>query len=255
MPAAVRTWPIALLAVFAAALAGCASVGESTGKQLTTSLQSMEYYPQLVKGYQNTYPSRRVLVLVSIDAREFRDPTAAVHSPDNGNPAIGVVLNADGSIAQRLYSAPFLTLVQKAIERSAEESGMVALESTDNTYSGARKKGEDYVLESRILRCWVKKQRGTRGRQGPTWRTTTEFEIDARLYKPPFHVAYWQGRSAAEYSDPPMDHTHGPADDDAAIYDEPGQVLSIALTRAVAGIFDRDDLRTLITQDRMVRRR
>jgi hypothetical protein len=45
----------------------------------------------------------------------------------------------------------------------------------------------------------------------------------------------------------------GSADDDSAIYDEPGQVMSVALTRAVAGIFDRDDLRTLITQDRMVR--
>jgi len=68
------------------------------------------------------------------------------------------------ALAQRLYSAPFLTLVQKAIERSAEESGMVALESTDSTYSGARKKGEDYVLESRVVRCWVKKQRGPNAR-------------------------------------------------------------------------------------------
>lgn len=255
VPAALRIWPIALLAAFAAAFAGCTSVGESTRKQPTTSLQSLEYYPQLVKGYQNTYPSRRVLVLASIDAREFRDPTAAIHAADQGNPAIGVLLNADGAIEQRLYSAPFLTLVQKAIERSAEEAGMVAIESTDSTYSGARKKDEDYVLESRIVRCWVKKQRGPNKGQGPTWRTTAEFVIDAMLYKPPFQVAYWQGRSAAEYSDPPLDHTRGASDDETAIYDEPGQVMSIALTRAVAGIFDRDDLRTLITQDRMVRRR
>jgi hypothetical protein len=89
---------------------GCStSVSEGTAQQPAASLQSLEYYSQLVKGYQNSYPPRRVLVLASVDAREFTDPTAAVHAPDQGNPAIGVVLDADGSVTQRLYSLPFLT--------------------------------------------------------------------------------------------------------------------------------------------------
>ena len=131
---------------------------------------------------------------------------------------------------------------------------MVALDSSESSYRGVRKKGEDYVLENRVVRCWVKKRRDRGdGRHGSSWRTTAEFAIDATLYKPPFRVAYWQGHSTAQFSDPPLNRAIGSADDDSAIYDEPGQVMSVALTRAVAGIFDRDDLRTLITQDRMVR--
>ena len=240
-----------------AALWGCStSSSDISGFPQVASVQSLEYYPQLVKGYQNSYPPRRVLVLASVDAREFPDPTASVHTPDQGNPAIGVVLDPDGSITQRLYSAPFLSMVQKAIEQSTEEAGMVALDSSESSYSGVRKKGEDYVLENRVVRCWVKKQRGHGdGRHEPIWRTTAEFAIDTTLYKPPFRVAYWQGHTSAQFSDPPLNHMLGVADDDAAIYDEPGQVMSVAVTRAVAGIFDRDDLRTLIAQDRMVRPR
>ncbi|HTY55263.1 MAG TPA: hypothetical protein VMB26_08685 [Candidatus Binataceae bacterium] len=228
------------------------TTNQGSAEQPSSSLQTLEYYSQLVKGYQNTYPARRVLVLTPIDARQFSDPTAAVHTPDNGNPAIGVVLNSDGAITQRLYSQPFLTLVQKAIEQSTEEAGMVALDSNANSYKGSREKGEDYVLEDKIVRCWVKKQRGHDGSHDPTWRTTAEFAIDVTIYKPPFRVAYWQGHSSAEFVDPPLTHAFGASDDDTAIYDDPGQVMSVALTRAVAGIFDRDDLRTLITEDRMV---
>jgi hypothetical protein len=246
-----------LLLALIAGLWGCSTaVNEGTAQQPATSLQTLEYYPELVKGYQNSYPARRVLVLASVDAREFSDPTATIHAPDQGNPAIGVVLDADGSVTQLLYSPPFLSVVQKAIERSAEEAGMVALDSSESSYLGVRKKGEDYVLENRIVRCWVKKQRGRGdGSHGPIWQTTAEFAIDATLYKPPFRVAYWQGHSTAQFSDPPLNHPLGSADDNGAIYDEPGQVMSVAFTRAVAGIFDRDDLRTLITQDRMLRPR
>ena len=38
-------------------------------------------------------------------------------------------------------------------------------------------------------------------------------------------------------------------DDEAGIYDEPGQVLSVALTRTVAQIFQRQDLRNLMLED------
>jgi hypothetical protein len=39
------------------------------------------------------------------------------------------------------------------------------------------------------------------------------------------------------------------ADDEAGIYDEPGQVLSVAMTRSVAQIFERQDLRNLMLED------
>jgi hypothetical protein len=245
---------LVLMAALAAGVYGCAeATNEGTPQQPTTSVQTLEYYSQLVKGYQNSYPPRHVLVLASVDAREFTDPSATVHAPDHGNPAIGVVLDADGAVVQRLYSSPFLPLVQKAIEQSAQEAGMIAADSRDSSYRGARKKGEDYVLENKVVKCWVKKQHGREGSHDPLWRTTAEFAIDITLYKPPFRVPYWQGHSTAQFTDPPVTHAIGAPDDDTAIYDEPGQVMSVALTRAVAGIFDRDDLRTLITEDRMVR--
>ncbi len=255
-PSAPRSAAALLLLALMAGLWGCGTaVSEGTAQPPTASLQTIEYYPELVKGYQNSYPARRVLVLASVDAREFSDPTATLHAPDQGNPAIGVVLDANGSVTQRLYSPPFLSVVQKAIERSTEEAGMIALGSSDSSYRGGIKKDEDYVLENRVVRCWVKKQRGRGDGHGPIWQTTAEFAIDATLYKPPFRVAYWQGHSTAQFSDPPLNHPIGSADDDSAIYDEPGQVMSVAFTRAVAGIFDRDDLRTLITQDRMLHAR
>ncbi|MGD0073411.1 MAG: hypothetical protein ABSD31_03630 [Candidatus Binataceae bacterium] len=248
-----RSASVLLLLTLIAGVSGCSTTAnEGTAGQPTSSVQTLEYYPELVKGYQNSYPTKRVLVLLSVDAREFNDPTAAIHAPEQGNPAIGVVLDASGSVTERLYAPPFLTVVQKAIEKSAEEAGMYASESNEKSYSEVIKKNEDYVLESKVVLCWLKKQRGhSSSSRDLIWQTTAEFAIDATLYKPPFRVAYWQGHSTAQFSDPPLTQPIGSADDDSAIYDEPGQVMSVALTRAVAGIFDRDDLRTLITQDRM----
>lgn len=219
-----------------------------------TSLQTLEYYPRLVKGYQSTYPPRRILVLLPVDARQFRDPTAADHSPDGGNPAIGVTLGRNDEIVQRLYSAPLAAIVQKAIGQSVEEAGMVPLNSPQISYASIKTMDEDYVIESRIARCWVKKRRGQDGRYGPTWLTGAEFGLDVKIYKPPFHTPFWDGNSPASYDDPPLRSAVSP-EDETGIYDEPGQVLSIALTRAVAGIFRREDLRELISQDVIVPRR
>ncbi len=252
-PPVLRSGAIALVLALAAGLAGCAAVDSNTSRLPPTAIQTPEYYPHLVKGYRNTYPSRRMLVLLTVDKREFRGRAAADHAPDNGNPATGVVLDRNGAVLQRLYSAPFLTIFQKALAQSAEEAGMVALQSNASTYSAERKQGEDYVLESRLIQCWVTKQLVSDSSYSRRWQTTAECALEAILYKPPFHVPYWQGASSAVYSDPPVAHLPSySSTDDVAIYDEPGQVLSIALTRAVAGIFEHDDLRTLVAQDRMV---
>jgi len=43
-------------------------------------------------------------------------------------------------------------------------------------------------------------------------------------------------------------------EDQASIYDQPGEVLSVAFTRSVEGIFKRSDLHSLIIQDHALRR-
>ena len=74
--------------------------------------------------------------------------------------------------------------------------------------------------------------------------------MDLTIYKPPFNVPFWQGESAATYNDPPADNGSG-LGDDVSIYDLPGQVLSVALTRSVAEGFKRQALQSLIVQDSM----
>src|SRR5438128_9538265 len=60
------------------------------------SVQALQYYPFLVKGYENTYPKRRIMVLGAVDTRDFRDNSGAAHAADNGNPAIGVIRDRTG---------------------------------------------------------------------------------------------------------------------------------------------------------------
>jgi hypothetical protein len=53
-----------------------------------TSVETPSYYPFQVKGYQNSYPRRRVLVLMPLDSRDFKDVGGQIHEPVNGNPAV-----------------------------------------------------------------------------------------------------------------------------------------------------------------------
>ncbi len=229
--------------------AGCATVGGNSGMPTEpTSVQTIEYYPFQVKGYQGTYPRRAVVVLLPLDARQLSGPNT---QPLDDNPAIGVVTNRSEEVLQRLFSKPLPTVVQGAIGRSAQEAGMDASPAANSDYQ--RKAKADYVIASKITRCWVKKHRGPDGSFGPTWSTEADFALEVIIYKPPFKVPFWQGTSSSTYYDPPIGSFGLGPEDEAGIYDEPGQVLSVALTRAVAGIFQRDDLHTLIVQDPIVR--
>src|ERR1700684_768438 len=163
-------------------LAGCSTVNEGGGTAAapTTSVQTLEYYPYLVKGYQNSYPRKTIQILVPADARD----AAAAGAPLNGDPAIGIVDDQSGSVIERLYSAPLGPILQAAIGRSADEAGLSASSSTDVAYKpGVRSTA--YVLESKIRRCWVKKERSAGGDNGPVWRTTADFALDISIYKPP----------------------------------------------------------------------
>ena len=238
-----NTSQVALLVAIVMMLAsGCATVGISNAPApATTSVQTVEYYPFLVKGYQNSFPHRSVLILVPVDARDMAGDTA----PLDGNPQIGVANDKDGNVAQRLYASPLGPTVQKAIARSADEAGLTAFSSVDSAYKGGVKNANAYVLETKITKCWVKKMRGS----GQVFRTVADFRIEVSIYKPPFKVPFWSGATSDTYYDPPVGSFGLGPDDEAGIYDEPGQVLSVALTRTVAQIFQRQDLRNLMLED------
>jgi hypothetical protein len=212
----------------------------------STNLQKLEYYPRLVKGYQNSYPARRILILLPSDARSKE---SSEHHDDPATTAIGEIVSSSQQVQQRLYASALGPIVQSALAQSAEEAGLTPTPGEKPSYTQVRNKNEDYVIETRIVKCEVKKQRGQDTRFGPTWQTEAQFSLEAVIYKPPFRVPFWQGASSESYYDPPLRGILGP-EDRTGIYDQPGQVLSIAMTRAIAGIFKRPELRNLFAEDR-----
>jgi hypothetical protein len=243
----------ALGTIVAALMAACVTtVQQEIAAEPPTSVETLSYFPFQVKGYQNSYPRRRILVLMPVDVRDFKDAAGQEHAPTNGNPATGVMLGPDGAVVQHVYSSPLGPILQGAIARAADEAGMLATSSNDSLAAALKETNEDYILTSRITRCWVNKHTGTdpnvASSAGPGWFTTADVAVDVTIYKPPFDVAFWQGESAATYNDPPADNGSGMGDD-VPIYDRPSQVLSVALTRAVAGIFKREALHALVMQD------
>ena len=230
-------------------LAGCSTLNRGGGAAPvpTTSVQALQYYPYQVKGYQNSYPRKTIQILMPADARDVAD----VGAPLNGNPAIGVVQDESGNITERLYSAPLGPILQAAIGRSADEAGLSASPSSAVTYKPGVGNTAEYVLESKLRRCWVKKSRGASGQYGPIWRTVADIALDITIYKPPFSVPFWSGSTNDTYYDPPVGSFGLGSEDEAGIYDDPGEVLSVALTRSVAAIFQRQDLRNLMLEDDM----
>ena len=213
------------------------------------SIQALQYYPFQVKGYQNTYPKRLVIVLPAVDARDFKDASGAAHLADGGNPAIGVIRDRSGGIIQRLYGPALEPLIQQSIIQAALEAGMTSSSSDMPLKEVLSSHQAQYVIATRIARFWVDKHRGPDNAAGTTWSATAEVALDVVVYKPPFEVPFWQGESEATYDDPPAPVAGVAPEDETEIYDDAGQVLSVGLTRAVAGIFKRDDLHTLITED------
>jgi hypothetical protein len=237
-----------IAAVFLLALvSACASTSDQM--EPLTSTQALQYYPFLVKGYQNTYPKRRVIVLAAVDARDFKDTSGAAHSPDNGSPAIGVIRDTSGEIVQRLYGPALEPLVQQSIAQAAQEAGLISSSSNMPLDQALGAREAQYVIAPKIARLWVDKHRGPDNAAGPTWSASAEVALDVVVYKAPFEVPFWQGESDATYDDPPAPVAGVAPEDETEIYDNPGQVLSVGLTRAAAGVFKRDDLHTLITED------
>jgi len=234
-----------LIGITIGAMAGCSTVS-STSNMEAASNQNLVFYAGLVKGFEHTYPPRHILVLAVTDACG----TSGTATGDSSAQAqeIGVTLDSRGERIQRLFTADLASVVQKAIEQAAQEAGMIPSASTETQYT-ARPTNADYVLQSRVVKCWVKKQRVVDSDKNGSWQTVAQFELDASIFKPPFQVPFWQGASAETYSDPP-DNPGMMPEDQASIYDEPGEVLSVAFTRSVEGLFKRGELHSLIAQDR-----
>jgi hypothetical protein len=228
-------------------LNACASTNDEMVPLKST--QALQYYPFLVKGYENDFPKRTVIVLGAVDARDFKDTSGAAHSPDNGSPAIGVIRDKSGEIVQRLYGPPLEPLIQQSITSAAQEAGMLSSSSNMSLAQALNSHQAEYVIAAKIGRFWVDKHRGPDNPAGPTWFASAEVALDVAVYKTPFDVPFWQGESDATYDDPPAPVAGVAPADETEIYDDPGQVLSVGLTRAVAGIFKRDDLRALINED------
>jgi len=232
-------------------LAGCATANQEnlrTGAA-AVSIKTLQYYPFQVKGYQKSFPNKRIVVLASADGRSFREAGDANHEPYQGHPAIGVVLDRHSQVTQQLYGPELAPLLTAAIAQSAQEAGMTSATSPLALKDALKARGADYLLVATVTGLWVVKQRGVDNEGGPTWFSAADAALDVTIYKPPFSVPFWQGVSAAEYNDPPKPVAGARPEDETEIYDQPGEVLSVALTRAVAGIFQRDDLRTLVVQD------
>jgi hypothetical protein len=236
-----------VIATFSVTLAAaCATTPDRIPLQSTLAVQ---YFPFQVKGYQSTYPNRSVIVLFPVDARDFKETSGAAHSPENGSPAVGVIRDQSGEIVQRLYGPPLEPLVQQSITQAAQEAGMNSSISNLSLNEALGSHPAQYLVSSKIVRFWVDKHRGPDDSAGATWSATAEVALDVAVYKPPFNVPFWQGESYATYSDPPAPVAGVAPEDDTEIYDDPGQVLSVGLTRAAAGIFRREDLHTLIAED------
>jgi hypothetical protein len=189
------------------------------------------------------------MVLSAIDMRDFKDASGAAHSSDNGRPAIGVMRDKSGEIVQRLYGPALEPLVQQAIAQAAQEAGMSSLSSNLALKEALNSHQAQYIFTSKIARFWIEKHREPDNAAGPTWSASAEVALDVAVYKSPFDVPFWQGESDATYDDPPPPVSGVAPEDETEIYDDPGQVLSVGFTRAVAGIFKREDLHTLVTED------
>jgi hypothetical protein len=246
-----RTVSVAIMAALAAGVAsGCASMGLVGAPLEPVNIQKVEYYPFQVKGYQNTYPKKSIVVLMPLDASERKGGAATAAGAPAGKIQVGVTTGKSGEVVQRIFTDPLPAVVQRAIGHSALEAGMAPYAVPESDYDKVRsEQREDYVLASKIKRAWVEKRRGADSRFGPIWKTVADVSLEVKIYKPPFTLPFWEGTSSATYNDPPVGTFALGPEDETGIYEDPGQVLSVALTRAVAGIVDRDDLRTLITED------
>lgn len=240
----VRKWRLAGLLGLLLLAGGCAT-RQSSVETPATSIQIVEYFPYLVKGYEGSFPRKRMIVLPAVEARPAQERGAEL----NGHPAIGVIQNQDNQIIERLYGPGISGLVQGAVVHAANEAGMSATAGTLPLQAALNARNADYVTVVRVLHAWVIKRRRPDTPQGKMWAAAAVVALDVTIYKPPFSIPFWQGIITASFDDPPP--LNGALGDQTELYDQPGQVLSVALTRAAAGVFTRDDLRTLVRQDTM----
>lgn len=241
---------VATSAVLVILLTGCATV-DPDPEVPSSVVQPLAYYPGEVKGFQKTFPEEHVLVLLPTDQRppsHFQGADGSEAASAGASAQIGVIGDQNGTILKRIYASPIEPIIQMALVKAAKEAGLVPTGFNGALDAALHRTDQDYVLATDITACWVVKYRLPDPSWGEMWVTQAKVALQVQIYKPPFRTAFWQGERSVDYSDPPYGGLALPLDP-AAMFDNPGQVLSVALTRAVAGVFSSQDLLQLIEQD------
>ena len=110
-----------------ALIAGCATSNSGTGELAPVSIQTLQYYPFQVKGYQKSFPAKKIIVLAATDARTFKDAGAGIR-PSPTKATLRSAFSWIVTVRSRKCSMdPILAaLVTDAIAQSANEAGMVS---------------------------------------------------------------------------------------------------------------------------------
>lgn len=239
------------------------------------------YLPNLVKGSRPPFPSNRVLVLLPVDKREaypVKRGGALPASQDNTailgiwglNSAEGAVrVNSTQLGAQRrmkagvpqdpdmprgIFTLPGLErLVQTALESHFHEAGFSAQKvsftipgepnaTAESAHYAVGCTIEEFSLVSllRYHEVWIYSALNPHTIdvpiRGPTRAKVT---LSLTLYRWPSGEILWQGRVADSVDDPPLGESE-------FLYSSPGEVMSMALSRAVGSVLITQNLQDVL---------
>jgi len=233
-------------------IAGCSTVNEGggTAAALRPRPRRSSTTPTRVKGYQTViqkdHPDSE-----PADARDATRENRAAERQSGESASSRSVRH----VIVRLYKLATWADLQQAIGRSAVRPALSASSSSDVTYKRASRTLTEYVLESKIRRCWVKKARGANANMvRPAERSRmlrSTFSISQAAVQSPLldrstnkHLLRPSGRLLRP-SAPRMT---------AGIYDERAGLVG-RTDALVRGYFQRQDLRNLMLEDDIKRTR
>jgi hypothetical protein len=262
------------------------SIGCGLGSLVTTRPPriipvGVTYLPHLVKGSRPSFPSNRVLVLLPVDKREAYPVKrgGALPATQDNTAILGIwgLNSAEGAVrvnstqlgAQRrmkagvpqdpdmprgIFTLPSLErLVQDALESHFHEAGFSVQKASSpilNELSATTEPAhyavgcaiEEFSLVSllRYNEVWIYSALHPHTIdvpiRGPTRANVT---LELTLYRWPSGEVLWQGKVADSVDDPPLGESE-------FLYSSPGEVMSMALSRAVGSILVTQNLQEVL---------
>ena len=249
----------------------------------------VDFLPFLVKGNRPQFPPDRVLVLAPQDTRKpYPLKTAAPLPPTQGNAAVlgiygqnfeegPVQVNSLRLGAQRkmragipyppdvplgIFLLPDLPrLVQNTLAQHFSQAGFTVAKARSKPakIAPSTKKRPDYILESEIkkfslialeryreveINAHVSSHRITVPVRGPVRADVT---LGLQLSHWPAGPVLWQGEVSNTVNDPPLD-------DSVFLYGTPGEMMTMAMSRAVGSILVTQSLQdVLLTRSEAVK--